>query len=143
MEIKYCACCNRTVTATFPAGVHAPVQYGEIIRSWSVYYQNQHFIPGLCNQHHLRELKSIMEHEKESWATAMTRLLRVSLRCRHFHGYNAIPAARIIRLTSIYDKIIKYGLAFHEAQTPLPCKGKQGRQPRRTGHNLLLRLIYG
>lgn len=44
-EVKYCACCNRTVTATFPAGVRAPVQYGEIIRSWSVYYQNQHFIP--------------------------------------------------------------------------------------------------
>lgn len=33
------------VTAAFPAGVRAPVQYGEVIRSWSVYYQNQHFIP--------------------------------------------------------------------------------------------------
>ena len=26
-EVKYCACCNKTVTATFPAGVRAPVQY--------------------------------------------------------------------------------------------------------------------
>ena len=83
-----------------------------------------------------------MEHEKELWATAMARLLRVALRCRHVHGHNAIPTARIIRLTRIYDKIIKHGLAFHEAQTPLPCKGKQGRQPRRTGHNLLLRLFH-
>jgi len=250
-EVKYCTCCNKTVTAAFPAGVRAPVQYGEVIRSWSVYYQCQHFIPedrlqqlfsdlygiqlatatltgynriafdslasfeesilsqvkiaavknmdetgfrvagktqwlhvastktatyyhvsprrkslleglsgtvvhdhwksyynlhgvehGLCNQHHLRELKSIMEHEKELWATAMTRILRVALRCRHFHGHNAIPASRIKRLTKMYDKIIKHGLAFHEAQTPLPCKGKRGRQPRRTGHNLLLRLLH-
>ncbi|WP_238552793.1 hypothetical protein, partial [Legionella oakridgensis] len=35
-----------------------------------------------CNQHHLRELKAITEHDKEPWAQAMTRLLRVALRCR-------------------------------------------------------------
>ena len=44
-EVKYCTCCNKTVTALFPPGVCAPVQYGEVIRSWSVYYQYQHFIP--------------------------------------------------------------------------------------------------
>lgn len=47
-----------------------------------------------------------------------------------------------MRLTKIYDRIIKHGLAFHEAQTPLPSKGKRGQQPRRTGHNLLLRLFH-
>ena len=44
-EVKYCKCCNKPVTAVFPSGVRAPVQYGEVIRSWSVYYQYQHFIP--------------------------------------------------------------------------------------------------
>ena len=44
-EVNYCECCNKTITAAFPAGVLAPVQYGEVIRSWSVYYQYQHFIP--------------------------------------------------------------------------------------------------
>lgn len=44
-EVKYCEFCNKPVTAAFPAGVQAPVQYGEVIRSWSVYYQYQHFIP--------------------------------------------------------------------------------------------------
>lgn len=44
-EVKYCKCCNKKITASFPAGVLAPVQYGEVIRSWSVYYQYQHFIP--------------------------------------------------------------------------------------------------
>lgn len=250
-EVKYCECCNKTITAAFPAGVLAPVQYGEVIRSWSVYYQYQHFIPedrlqqlfydlygiqlatatrtgynriafdtlasfeesvlsavktaavknldetgfrvagktqwlhvastktatyyhispkrkslldglsgtvihdhwksyynlggvehALCNQHHLRELKAITEHDKEPWAQAMTRLLRVALRCRHFNAHHAIPVARIKRLTNIYKKIIRDGLAYHETLPPLPCKGKQGRQPRRTGHNLLWRLFH-
>ena len=33
------------VTALFPDKITAQVQYGEIIRSWCVYYQYQHFIP--------------------------------------------------------------------------------------------------
>ena len=28
-EVKYCECCNKTITAAFPAGVLAPVHYGE------------------------------------------------------------------------------------------------------------------
>lgn len=250
-EVKYCKCCNKTITAAFPASVLAPVQYGEVIRSWSVYYQYQHFIPedrlqqlfsdlygiqlatatltgynrtafdalasfeesvlssvktaavknldetgfrvggktqwlhvastktatyyhvspkrkslldglsgtvihdhwksyynlegvehALCNQHHLRELKAIIDYDKEPWAQAMSRLLRVALRCRHFHEHDVIPANRVERLTNIYNKIIRDGLAYHETLPPLPCKGKQGRQPRRTGHNLLLRLFH-
>jgi len=45
-----------------------------------------------------------------------------------------------------YDRILKEGLAFHEAQPALvraPAEGhhkRRGRQRRRTGHNLLLRL---
>ncbi|KTD39233.1 hypothetical protein Loak_1061, partial [Legionella oakridgensis] len=73
-------------------------------------------------------LKAITEHDKEPWAQAMTRLLRVALRCRHFNAHHAIPVARIKRLTNIYKKIIRDGLAYHETLPPLPCKGKQGRQ---------------
>jgi len=43
-----------------------------------------------------------------------------------------------------YDTILTDGLAFHEAQPALVRAGGQGkrrgRQPRRVGHNLLLRL---
>jgi transposase len=45
-----------------------------------------------------------------------------------------------------YDAILAEGLAFHETQVPLAravMKGsgnRRGRVPRRTGHNLLLRL---
>lgn len=250
-EVKYCMCCNKSVTAQFPDGVRAPAQYGVVIKAWAVYYQHQHFIPedrlqqlfsdlydiqlatatltkcsevacnflapfenvvlsmvklapvknldetgfrvagktqwlhvastqtatyyhvspkrkslleglrgtvvhdhwkayynlpgvlhGLCNQHHLRELKSLIQHEKEPWATKMSRLLRVALRCRHFHENNEIPPARLKKLIRLYDSIVKEGLNFHEAQMPLPYKGKQGRRPKRTGHNLLFRLLH-
>src|SRR5262249_58164208 len=42
-----------------------------------------------------------------------------------------------------YDRILKEGFSFHEAQPPLVRAGerkRRGRQRRRTGHNLLLRL---
>ncbi len=45
-----------------------------------------------------------------------------------------------------YDAIVARGLAFHEAQSPVARVQKKnggerrGRKPRRTGHNLLLRL---
>ena len=46
---------------------------------------------------------------------------------------------------ALLRRILAEGLAFHEAQAPLaqPVKGdrkRRGRVPRRTGHNLLLRL---
>jgi len=44
-EIKVCSCCNKRVMAAFPYGVKAPVQYGEVIQSWAVYFQHQQFIP--------------------------------------------------------------------------------------------------
>ena len=109
---------------------------------WTAYYQLPGVKHGLCNQHHLGELKALCEYEKEPWAKAMQRLLRVAVRCRHFYGGNSIPQSRIRRLVNIYDNILQQGLNFHETQTPLPCKGKQGRQPRRTGHNLLRRLLH-
>jgi transposase len=109
---------------------------------WKAYYNLPGVLHGLCNQHHLRELKSLIQHEKELWATKMSRLLRVALRCRHFYADNEIPKERLSRLTRLYDNIINEGLLFHEKQIPLPLKGKQGRRPKRTGHNLLVRLLH-
>ena len=37
--------CDKKVTAIFPCGVNAPVQYGEVIKSWAIYFQQQQFIP--------------------------------------------------------------------------------------------------
>ena len=43
---------------------------------WKPYYTMQGVLHALCNAHHLRELKALVEIEKEAWAGKMQRLLR-------------------------------------------------------------------
>ena len=115
---------------------------------WKPYYTMQGVLHALCNAHHLRELKALVEIEKEDWARQMQRLLR-----RACHAVNlarergSLLEPRLIALLERrYDAIVARGLAFHEAQNPIARAPKnnggerRGRKPRRTGHNLLLRL---
>ena len=116
---------------------------------WKPYYTMTGVLHALCNAHHLRELKALVEIEKEDWARRMQRLLR-----RACHAANlarqrgvALKPGLIACIERRYDEIVAEGLAFHEKQTPLAravtkCGGKtRGRAPRRTGHNLLLRFL--
>lgn len=41
-EVKDCPCCRRTVTAAFPPGVKAPVQYGNGVRALTAYFYDAH-----------------------------------------------------------------------------------------------------
>lgn len=100
------------------------------------YYKLDDVTHSLCGAHHLRELKGIVEIEKESWAKLMSRLLKLAC---HLVNQGAMPAARVVRIERIYDNIVLQGLSFHEKQTPL-SSGQRGRQKRRPGHNLLIRL---
>jgi transposase len=115
---------------------------------WKPYYTMQGVLHALCNAHHLRELKALVEIEKEEWACKMGRLLR-----RACHAANlarergiALKPPLIECFERRYDAILAEGLAFHEAQAPLARaaikagRKRRGRPPRRTGHNLLLRL---
>jgi transposase len=114
---------------------------------WLPYYGMPGVLHALCNAHHLRELKALIEIEKEDWARKMHRLLR--------HACHAVNLARergsplkprlIALIERRYDAFVAEGLAFHEAQSPLRpdaapqgCR-RRGRKARRTGHNLLLR----
>jgi transposase len=116
---------------------------------WKPYYTMQGVLHALCNAHHLRELKALVEIEKEAWARKMQRLLR-----RACHATNLAREASVSLKPGLvacierrYDAIVAEGLAFHEKQTPLArtaAKGSdktRGRAPRRTGHNLLLRFL--
>lgn len=115
---------------------------------WKPYYTMQGVLHALCNAHHLRELKALVEIEKEEWAGKMQRLLRrachVTNRARE-RGV-AMKPRLIDCFERRYDAILAEGLVFHQAQAPLvraAIKGggkRRGRAPRRTGHNLLLRL---
>src|ERR1035437_3838038 len=114
---------------------------------WKPYYTMQGVLHTLCNAHHLRELKVLVEIEKEDWARKMQRALR-----RACHAANLardrdgpLKPSLIALIERRYDAILAEGLVFHEAQAPLgqPVKGggkRRGRAPRRTGHNLIARL---
>jgi transposase len=113
---------------------------------WKPYYTLKGVLHALCNAHHLRELKALVEIEKEHWARKMQRLLRRACHATNLAHERGVPLkpSLIALIKRCYDTILAEGLAFHEAQPALlraVGKGKgRGRQPRRVGHNLLLRL---
>jgi transposase len=122
---------------------------------WKPYYTMPGVLHALCNAHHLRELKALIEIEKEDWARQMAHLLRRACHAKNLAaaraGAGALKALTALkpRLVELierrYDAIVAAGLAYHEAQPALgraPANGRtpRGRAPRRTGHNLLLRL---
>lgn len=113
---------------------------GKVIHDhWKPYYQLVGVEHGLCNAHHLRELKALSEIEQESWAKSMTQLLLLAN--RYQHRYNSrIPHSIEQRLRQIYNSIVERGLKYHQSLPPLTRKSNRGRIKRLLGHNLLLRL---
>ena len=115
---------------------------------WKPYFTMEGVLHALCNAHHLRELQALIEIEKEEWSGKMQRLMRRACHARNLAQEQGVPLkpSLIELFRRCYDEIIDEGIVFHEAQPPLvppPAKGKpkrRGRTPRRTGHNLLLRL---
>ena len=113
---------------------------------WKPYYTLQGVLHALCNAHHLRELKALIEIEKEDWARKMQQVLRRACHATNLARERGVALSpRLIALFERrYDAILAAGFAFHETQPPLiPAAVKahrRGRQPRRVGHNLLLRL---
>jgi transposase len=115
---------------------------------WKPYYTMTGVLHALCNAHHLRELKALVEIEKEEWARKMQRLLRRACHAANLARERGVslkpPLIELFRRR--YDHILKEGIAFHEGQPELvraTAQGqrkRRGRQRRRTGHNLLLRL---
>src|SRR4051812_5054674 len=58
------------------AGLLANVTGIVVHDHWKPYYTLAGVLHALCNAHHLRELKALVEIEKEDWARRMQRLLR-------------------------------------------------------------------
>jgi transposase len=110
---------------------------------WAPYWGYDQATHALCNAHHLRELKALVEIEKEDWARRLQRLLRVACHVTNLAREANVPLkpGLIALIEQRYDAIIAAGMAFHEAQPTVGKPGKCGRAPRRVGHNLLLRLL--
>ncbi len=106
------------------------------------YYTLSDIAHALCNAHHLRELKALIDNEKEPWAKRMQRVLLKACKAVErtvAKGKTSLPERVLRRVMCLYGGLVALGLAFHEAQPPLVKSGKRGKQPRRPGHNLLIR----
>ena len=109
---------------------------------WKPYYTMIGVLHALCNAHHLRELKALVEIEKEDWARKMQRLLRGACHATNLAREQDVPLkpGLIELIDRCYEGILAEGLAFHEGLPALAKTRRRGRPPRRLGHNLLLRL---
>ena len=111
---------------------------------WKPYYTLKGVLHALCNAHHLRELQALVEIEKEDWARKMQRLLRRACHATNLARDQGVTLSSefIALIERRYDAVLSEGFAFHEAQPALisTARKRRGRVPRRTGHNLLLRL---
>jgi len=112
------------------------------------HFKPYYALPGvrhaLCNAHHLRELKALIDIDKEQWAGQMRDLLveaNGAVRAAVVEGAATLPTLVLRTLIKRYNAIVRRGLAFHRNQPPLAKKiGARGRAPHRPGHNLLIRL---
>lgn len=109
---------------------------------WKPYFTMKGVLHALCNAHHLRELKALIEIDHEDWARKMQVLLRRACHAANLARAKGIPLKPrlIARIERRYDAIVAEGLAFHQAQPALRRAQRHGWKPRRIGHNLLGRL---
>jgi transposase len=108
---------------------------------WKPYYTMKDVLHALCNGHHLRELKALIELDREDWARKMQILLRRAchaINLAHERGMPLKPQL-IAAIERRYNAIVAEGLAFHQALPALRHARPSGKKPRRVGHNLLLR----
>ena len=108
---------------------------------WAPYYKMKDVLHASCNAHHLRELKALIELDHEDWARKMQILLRRTCHAINLARERGIPLKpRLIAcIERHYDAIVAEGLAFHQ-RLPTLRRQRCSVQPRRVGHNLLLRL---
>ena len=114
---------------------------------------HDHFLPyrrldtvdhAFCNAHILRELKSLIEFDKEAWAELMRDMLlaaNLAVNKAREAGAAALAPAELHAFLERYWAAIRLGLAFHRQLPKLEAKANaRGRTKHRPGHNLLQRL---
>ena len=80
---------------------------------WKPYYTMKGVLHALCNAHHLRELKALIEIEKEDWAGKMQRLLRLACHLTNLARERDVPLkpGLIALIERRYDAIVAQGLS--------------------------------
>ena len=98
----------------------------------------------LCNAHHLRELKALIQFDNEPWAAKMRDCLRDACKAvgeARANGATALFPEALETFHARYWEALREGLAWHRSLPRLKKAGSiSGRTKRRIGDNLLLRL---
>ena len=106
---------------------------------WKSYFQYlcKH---GLCNVHHLRELKGVFEQTGQTWLSEMTSVLidaKEAVDKASALGLTAVDPVALLNLETRYLAAIEAG----NTANPLPePTGKKGKRKRTAGGNLVRRL---
>ena len=111
---------------------------------WSPYFQYEKCRHGLCGSHLLRDLRFVMEQEKESWAKSMRRLLctmNQAVKEAKAKGQARFNAPTLKYWEARYDRILKVGLKLHDSKNlrigRIESTGARGRKKQRPGKNLI------
>lgn len=108
------------------------------------YYRLRGIAHAMCNAHHLRELKGLIDFDGEAWAEQMSDMLldaNAAVRKARQAGAKALAPDEIKTFVARFWDAVRLGFAFHRSLPKLPRKEKaRGRLKQRPGLNLLIRL---
>jgi transposase len=139
--VRYSAQEKRGQAGMRAAGILGEFEGRAVHDGWASYFafDCDH---ALCNAHHLRELKHLVESFDQAWAKEMTILLiemKSAVETAREAGRSALDAETLLSLETRYDDLLRKG----EAANPLPepeATPKRGRRKRTPTINLLDRL---
>ena len=111
---------------------------------WESYFEYQDCRHGLCGAHLLRDLRFILESEKETWAQGMRTLLlemNKAVRKAKANSQTRFNGLTLRRWELRYRRLLKNGFSLHErkdkAEGQVGRPGARGKQKQRPGKNLL------
>lgn len=105
--------------------------------NWKPYFAYVQLKHGLCNAHHLRELRFVYEEEKASWAQEMSQCLLKAKKVTDkaiLHCLDGIPAEELLEIEKEYEKILLRAGLFY-------IDGSQTGPPSQKGPNLFHRFL--